>query len=147
MKDLRAAIEAHAELMAVVQETLSHEVEAAAQAAITALRHGGQLLFFGNGGSASISEHLATEFVGNFQRQRAPLPAVSLATAGGLMTSLANDYGFDKVFSRQIQALGRPQRRLVRPEHFRLEPQRAGGGSSGQTHRLRDGGSQRHGWG
>ena len=80
-----------------------------AAAAITAsMRGGGKLLLFGNGGSASDAQHVAAEFVGRFQRERAGLPAIALTTDTSVLTSIGNDSGFDRIFVRQIEALGRP---------------------------------------
>jgi len=72
------------------------------------LRSGGKLLFFGNGGSAADAQHLAAEFVGRFQIERHPLPAMALTTDSSILTAVGNDYGFDQIFTRQVQALGRP---------------------------------------
>lgn len=72
------------------------------------LLRGGKLLLFGNGGSASDAAHVAAEFVGRFQRERTALPAISLATNASALTAIANDYGFDRVFARQVEALGAP---------------------------------------
>ena len=72
------------------------------------LRAGGKLLFFGNGGSAADAQHLAAEFVGRFVRERAGLPAIALTTDSSILTAVGNDYGFDQIFARQVQALGRP---------------------------------------
>jgi phosphoheptose isomerase len=80
----------------------------AAAAIVDAFRRGGTLLLFGNGGSASDAQHVSAEFVGRFQRERAALPAMALTTDTSVLTSVANDYGFDRVFVRQIDALGRP---------------------------------------
>jgi phosphoheptose isomerase len=80
----------------------------AAAAIVEAFRRGGTLLLFGNGGSASDAQHVSAEFVGRFQRERAALPAMALTTDTSILTSVANDYGFDRVFVRQIEALGRP---------------------------------------
>jgi D-sedoheptulose 7-phosphate isomerase len=82
-------------------------VEAASLMA-NCLRAGGKLLFFGNGGSAADAQHLAAEFVGRFVRERRALPSVALTTDSSILTAIGNDYGFDQVFSRQIQALGQP---------------------------------------
>ena len=71
-----------------------------------ALDRGRKVLFYGNGGSAADSQHLAAEFVGRFQRERRPLPAVALTTDTSILTAIGNDYGFDHVFSRQMRALG-----------------------------------------
>ena len=79
----------------------------AAAAIVEAFRRGGMLLLFGNGGSASDAQHVAAEFVGRFQRERAALPAIALTTDTSILTSVANDYAFDRVFVRQIEALGR----------------------------------------
>ena len=73
-----------------------------------ALRGGGKVLFFGNGGSAADAQHLAAEFVNRFDRERPALAALALATDGSVLTSIANDAEFREVFARQIQALGRP---------------------------------------
>jgi phosphoheptose isomerase len=73
-----------------------------------ALASGGKVLAFGNGGSASDAQHLTAELVGRFQKDRAGFSAVALAADTSLLTSLANDYGFEQVFARQIEALGKP---------------------------------------
>jgi D-sedoheptulose 7-phosphate isomerase len=73
-----------------------------------ALRSGRKVLFFGNGGSAADAQHLAAELVGRFGPERAPLAAISLSTDTSILTAIGNDYGYDKVFSRQIDALGQP---------------------------------------
>ena len=69
---------------------------------------GGKLLIFGNGGSAADAQHMAAELVNRFQRERAAVAAVALSTDSSILTSIANDYSFDRVFVRQIEALGRP---------------------------------------
>lgn len=72
-----------------------------------ALRSDGKLLIFGNGGSAADAQHIAGELVNRFLQQRRALPAISLTTDGGVLTCIANDTGFENVFARQIEALGR----------------------------------------
>jgi D-sedoheptulose 7-phosphate isomerase len=69
---------------------------------------GGKVLIFGNGGSAADAQHLACELVGRFLRDRRALPAVALTSDTTTLTAVANDYGFDRVFARQIEALGKP---------------------------------------
>src|ERR1043165_4487801 len=76
--------------------------------AAATLVSGGKLLFFGNGGSAADAQHLAAEFVGRFVRERAGLPAIALTTDSSILTAVGNDYGFEQLFARQIQALGEP---------------------------------------
>ena len=80
----------------------------AAEMIAAALRVEGKVLLFGNGGSASDSSHIATEFVGRFMRERRALPAIALSADQSALTAIANDYGFERVFARQIEALGRP---------------------------------------
>lgn len=82
-------------------------VLAAASAIVNSLRGGGTLLLFGNGGSAADAQHAAAELVGRFQRERRALAAVALTTDTSVLTSLGNDYAFDRVFARQIDAIGR----------------------------------------
>ena len=74
---------------------------------VAALRSGGKVLLFGNGGSAADAQHIAAELVGRFVRQRDGLPAVALTTDTSALTAIANDFGYDEVFARQVRALGR----------------------------------------
>ena len=83
-------------------------VARAAAALVSALGAGGKVLAFGNGGSAADAQHFAAELVGRFERERAALPAVALTTDSSALTAIGNDYGFDRVFARQVEALGRP---------------------------------------
>ena len=104
-------------LSAIVAESLetkrkffaahSAEVEQAAEMISASLSSGGKLLIFGNGGSAADAQHVAGELVNRFLQQRRALPAIALNTDGGVLTCIANDTGFENVFSRQIEALGR----------------------------------------
>ena len=71
------------------------------------LARGGKVLFCGNGGSAADAQHLAAEFVNRFMLERPPLPALALTTDTSIITSVSNDYHFDQVFEKQVQALGR----------------------------------------
>lgn len=72
------------------------------------LARGNKLLFCGNGGSAADAQHLAAEFVNRFIMDRPPLPALALTTDSSILTAIGNDFGFDQVFSKQVQALGKP---------------------------------------
>ena len=81
---------------------------ALAEAAISVLRSGGKLLLAGNGGSAGDSQHIATELTGRFETNRRALAAIALTTDSSILTAAANDFGFDQVFARQVEALGRP---------------------------------------
>jgi D-sedoheptulose 7-phosphate isomerase len=80
----------------------------AADAVQRALAGGGRLLLFGNGGSAADAQHMAAELVGRFRRERRALSAIALTVDTSVLTSLANDYGYDRVFARQIEAIGHP---------------------------------------
>lgn len=71
------------------------------------IKSGGKLIIFGNGGSASDAQHIAAEYVNRFLLNRKALPAVSLATDTSVITSIANDFGYENIFSRQIEALGK----------------------------------------
>ena len=82
-------------------------VETAAKLA-QVFKSGHKVLFFGNGGSAADAQHLAAELVGRFGPDRAALPGISLSTDTSILTALGNDYGYEKVFARQIEALGQP---------------------------------------
>ncbi|KPK43017.1 MAG: phosphoheptose isomerase [Omnitrophica WOR_2 bacterium SM23_29] len=73
---------------------------------INCLKKGGKIIFFGNGGSAADSQHLAAEFVGRFKKDRRALAAIALTTDTSILTSLANDYGYEVIFAKQIEALG-----------------------------------------
>jgi D-sedoheptulose 7-phosphate isomerase len=77
-----------------------------AQAVTDAYRAGRKLILFGNGGSAGDAQHIAAEFVGRFQLERDPLPALALTVDGSCLTAIANDYGYDEVFARQLRGLG-----------------------------------------
>jgi len=81
---------------------------AAAQAIVVSLRTGGKVLVFGNGGSAADAAHAAAELVGRFRRERRGYAAIALTADPSVLTSIANDYGYDRVFARQIEALGQP---------------------------------------
>jgi D-sedoheptulose 7-phosphate isomerase len=88
-------------------ETEAGTISRIAEALIRALEAGGKILFCGNGGSAADSQHFAAELLGRFKRNRRGLPALALTTDASVLTSVANDYGFESVFSRQVEALGK----------------------------------------
>ena len=85
---------------------LQSRVEAAAQACISSLKQGGQILLAGNGGSAADAQHIAGEFVSRFAFDRPGLPAIALTTDSSILTAIGNDYGYEKLFARQVQAHG-----------------------------------------
>jgi len=92
---------------------MAEQVSAAGDLLIEALARGGTVFFVGNGGSAADCQHLAAELVGRFEKRVNRLPALALTTDTSILTALANDFRFDEVFSRQVQALVRPGDALV----------------------------------
>jgi D-sedoheptulose 7-phosphate isomerase len=102
---LRANIEGSLEVHRHLAEVCLLPMTTAAEALVSAYRAGRKALFFGNGGSAADAQHLAAEFVGRYLRERAPLPALALHANSSAVTAIANDYGYDHVFARQLQAL------------------------------------------
>ncbi len=88
-------------------------VQQASDLCIECARSGGTIYFCGNGGSAVDSQHLAGELVGRFRIDRSPIPAVAVTANSAIITAIANDYDFSEIFSRQIEALGRPGDVLV----------------------------------
>ncbi|MCK4807764.1 MAG: SIS domain-containing protein [Candidatus Aegiribacteria sp.] len=88
-------------------------VERASGLCIECVRNGGTIFFCGNGGSAVDSQHLAGELVGRFRMERRPIPAIAVTANSAIITAIANDYDFSEIFSRQIEALGRPGDVLV----------------------------------
>lgn len=81
-------------------------IEKTAKVILDALNDGGKVIVFGNGGSAADSQHLAAELVGRFKKERKAIPAIALTTNTSTITALANDYGYDVSFKRQVEALG-----------------------------------------
>lgn len=107
-----AAIAEHIEVARAVR-ALSSDITRAGEMAAETLLAGGKLLFCGNGGSAADAQHLAAEFTGRFLKERRPLPALALHGNSSGITAIGNDYGFEQVFARQVQALARPGDLLV----------------------------------
>lgn len=100
------ALSSHARTFASLDALQPHLV-AAARAAAAAVRNGNRILFCGNGGSAADAQHLAAELVGRLVRDRRALPGLALSTDSSALTCIGNDFGFDEVFARQVEGLGR----------------------------------------
>jgi D-sedoheptulose 7-phosphate isomerase len=96
-----------AELARRTAETLAADIAKVAAATHACLEAGGKLMYCGNGGSAADAQHIATEYVVRFQRNRTPMAAIALTTDTSLLTAASNDFSFENVFERQVQALGR----------------------------------------
>lgn len=106
---VREHIELAEWLLAELQEPLS----TSAGMMIDCLRGGGKILLCGNGGSAADAQHFAAELVGRFEVERSGLPAIALTTDSSALTAIGNDYGFEQLFARQVEALARPGDLLV----------------------------------
>ncbi|QTH62941.1 D-sedoheptulose 7-phosphate isomerase [Psychrosphaera ytuae] len=98
----------HLELFQQMADYLP-QAETLANECYKALQNGGKIVFFGNGGSAADSQHLAAEFVVRFKKERRALASIALTTDTSILTANANDYSFDSVFSRQVEALVKPE--------------------------------------
>ena len=95
-----------ADLKYQAAQTLSKPIAAAVQAVLACVTSGGKVLACGNGGSAADAQHFAAEFVGRFERERPELGAIALTTDTSILTAIANDYDFERVYSKQVRALG-----------------------------------------
>jgi D-sedoheptulose 7-phosphate isomerase len=84
------------------------QCEAIADAMVKALRRGNKILWMGNGGSAAEAQHFATELIGRFRRERAPIAAIALTADTAILTAVGNDYGYEEIFARQVRGLGQP---------------------------------------
>ena len=103
-EELMESIQVKKRVVEQEMPTLVRIVEAISEA----LRNGKKVLTFGNGGSAADSQHIAAELMGRFRRERRALPAIALTTDTSILTAIGNDYGFEEVFARQVEALGQP---------------------------------------
>ena len=105
MERVKQFLKTSGDLKYQVADTLSGEILTAANAISNRLTNGGKLLLMGNGGSAADSQHIAAELIGRFKRERKAIPALALTVDSSSLTALGNDYGFDTIFSRQVEAL------------------------------------------
>lgn len=104
----KAEFAEHRAVVASTEGDLSGAFEALVVACVASVNGGGKLLFFGNGGSAADAQHLAAELTVRYKRTRQAIPAIALAADSSALTAAGNDLGFDQIFARQIEALGRP---------------------------------------
>ncbi|MCM2265316.1 MAG: D-sedoheptulose 7-phosphate isomerase [Desulfuromonadales bacterium] len=98
----------HLQVVESAAEALAERIEDCSRILCAALRDGKKILVMGNGGSAADAQHLAAELVGRFLMERRALPAIALTTDSSILTAVGNDYGFDRVFQRQVEALAVP---------------------------------------
>lgn len=101
-------LDEHAAVAAATRAALAEPFARLVAVSLESLRAGGKLLFFGNGGSAADAQHLATELTVRYVDDRAPIPAIALTTDSSALTAIGNDLGFERLFARQVEALGRP---------------------------------------
>ena len=101
------AFSEHIEALEKTHITISQNIEIAADLIAKSLTSGGTIFWCGNGGSAADSQHIAAEFVGRFKKDRRPLRSIALTTDSSVLTCVANDYSYEEIFSRQLDALGR----------------------------------------
>ena len=111
--EFRSALLDLSDLARKVAETMGPELDRAFQMVRATVDRQGTLLFCGNGGSAADAQHLATEYVVRYMRNRRAYPAIALTTDTSLLTAAGNDFGFDQIFSRQVEALGKPGDLLI----------------------------------
>ena len=108
VEDIHRQLKSHIEVIKMVGDNLVSPVAECAQILIDALQAGHKILIMGNGGSAADAQHFAAEMVGRFLLERKALPAIALTTDTSILTAVGNDYGFDDVFKRQVEALALP---------------------------------------
>jgi D-sedoheptulose 7-phosphate isomerase len=106
-KKILETVEAHKKAITALEAAGAETIAAAAKMIIRALKRDGRLYICGNGGSAADAQHIASELVGRFERERKPLPAIALTTDTSAMTSISNDFGYEGIFAKQVEALVR----------------------------------------
>ena len=106
---IQETITEHQAVLAEFGDACADSIQAIADRCIEAIRSGGKICFFGNGGSAADSQHLATEIVVRFTRNRRALPSIAFTTDTSALTACGNDFGYDAVFARQVEGLCQPQ--------------------------------------
>ena len=108
-KDIQNSLEASRQMVeqCLADQALQAALVKAVNCCVNTLKSGGKLMFAGNGGSAAEAQHFSAEMVGRFLKERKPLASVALSTDTSALTAIGNDYGYDQVFSRQVEALGR----------------------------------------
>ncbi len=113
MMNFEKTIELHEQVVRDLKLNCMMELEQIAEICQKTLKADGKILLCGNGGSAADSQHIAAEFVGRFVKERQGLPAIAFTTDTSILTAVGNDYGYDEVFRRQVEALGRANDVLV----------------------------------
>ena len=113
MERVKKFLKTSGDLKYKVAEAMADKILEAAHIIRDCLANGGKLLLMGNGGSAADSQHIAAELIGRFKKERKAMPAIALTVDSSSLTALGNDYGFDTVFSRQVEALANPTDAII----------------------------------
>ena len=113
MQRVKDFLYSSAELKRTVADTLSGDILEAANRIKACLQKGGKLILMGNGGSAADSQHIAAELIGRFKKERKAIPAIALTVDTSSLTALGNDYGFETIFERQLEALAQKNDAVV----------------------------------
>ena len=113
MERVKQLLKTSGDLKYQVAETLSEKILYAAYSIRDCISTGGKLILMGNGGSAADSQHIAAELIGRFKKERKAIPALALTVDSSSLTALGNDYGFESIFSRQVEALANPNDAVV----------------------------------
>ena len=106
LQNIRSQLDESSRIKTLIKEQYSEAILETAEIMIKSLKSGGKLLICGNGGSAADSQHFAAELIGRFLREREPLAAIALTTDTSILTAVGNDYSYDDIFKKQVQALG-----------------------------------------
>ena len=105
LKMIENELQAHKETIEKTIELMIPQIEEASKMLVETLKNGNKVLLCGNGGSASDAQHISAELVGRYKKERRGLPAIALTTDTSALTAISNDYGFDRIFDRQVEAL------------------------------------------
>ena len=112
-KIIESSVFEHQNTIGALIKNNGAEIEAAGKTCANSLLNGGTIFWCGNGGSASESQHMATELIGRFKKNRIPLKSISLNSDTAALTCIANDFGYENIFSRQLEGLGKPEDVLI----------------------------------
>jgi len=105
LETIKKEFELHLQTIQDVQNNMETKLESAAKLVVETLKNGNKILIFGNGGSAADAQHFAAELTGRYKTERRGLPAIALTTDTSALTAIGNDYGYDRVFDRQVESL------------------------------------------
>jgi len=105
LKVIRSELESHLETIQAVMDCMEDDIQEASKMVVVTLKNGNKLLLCGNGGSAADAQHIAAELTGRYKSERRGLPGIALTTDTSALTAIGNDYGYDRVFDRQVESL------------------------------------------